>query len=877
MCIFLFSFQLTAVYFSFIVHKKRASHKLLFSLPGELTIALKNSIMKRAPRYSMANITFHQKLTFHARHSLEEAAHLARFTKHTSVNIEHLLLALFLEKGSLASILLRGMGFTNDPLAEVCLKKSSISPGSADPSFSPEVKDVLRRAYSLASEFRYPYVGTEHLICSLMEAESETVDTIIDSLGIEDKKIESTLAAHMNFDHFPSLGKIFENPDTPPSGKKDTGSETPFLDQFSVNLHNQKEASAPFIGREAEIDRLVQTLSRKNKNNPLLVGDPGVGKTALVSALAQRITRAQVPYHLLHKKILSLDLPLLVAGTNFRGEFENRLKEVVREVSEHPEIILFIDEIHTLIGAGNTQGGLDAANILKPALARGEIRCIGATTLSEYKKHFEKDAALERRFQQIEVVEPEPEEAKKILSGVRTDYEAFHGVSVSQEILARAVDLSVQFLPERFLPDKALDILDESLALAKHSLPLSEELITKGTLEGELRRTREKKEMCIKEERYDEAAFLHDKEQSLEKEITFLAAHQKGAFKTKDLPALKKLHLDTVVARMTRIPLSVIASDSPLERVDALGQALGKELLGQKEATQELLATLTQSALGLRRHSGPFASFLLLGPTGTGKTLTAKLLAKHFFGSQKNLIRLDMSEFSERHSIAQMIGAPAGYVGYGEGGKLTEAVRRKPYSLILFDEIDKAHPDVWNVLLQILDEGTLTDAEGRVVDFSHTIIILTSNHGGEAFSKNTRIGFAAKKDASWHEEQKITILKTVQKILRPELFARMGSVLVYTPLDTKTLTALTRLEIKKIQKTFLGRSIRVHLTPAVTKHLVASLTDTHLGARALQKHIRETLEREIVHFLIQNPLAKLVYVDIDSKSKLLCSLSSSKK
>lgn len=824
----------------------------------------------------MAKLTFHQKLSFHARRSLEEASHLAKFTKNREVHIEHLLLAIYLEKGSLGSILLRNMGFETESLSSYCLQKNEPAlPTNTEPVLSEQVKFVMRRAYSLANEFQYPYVGTEQFVYALMEMESERLDILIDTLQIDEKKIESTLAAHMNFDQLPSLGKLLETSDGLLT-KKDAGTETPFLDQFSTNLNEgSKKRNDPFIGREPEIDRLIQILSRKNKNNPLLIGEPGVGKTALVSALAARIEAGNVPYYLLQKKILALDLALVVAGTNFRGEFENRLKEIVREAQENPNIILFIDELHTLVGAGNTQGGLDAANILKPSLARGEIRCIGATTLAEYKKHIEKDAALERRFQTIELVEASPEETEKILLGVRSTYETFHGVAIPEFLIERAVTLSVRFLPDRFLPDKALDILDEALSLARHSLPVSEDIVTKGNLERELRKIHEQKQAYIREEAYDEAALIKLEENKIQKQLEALEENLSGN-KMRALPELQKVHIDKTVARMTHIPYDVVANDSPLARIERLQKAFTKNVVGQEKVTEEIIHALTHASLGLQKGKKPLASFLFLGSTGVGKTFTAKLIAEHFFSQGDALLRFDMSEFGERHSVAQMLGAPAGYIGYGEGGKLTEAVRRRPYSVILFDEIDKAHPDVWNILLQILDEAKLTDAEGKTVDFSNTVVILTSNQGGDAAFKNNRIGFETegKKKHTFStsalREYEKTILKNVKKTIRPELFARLGSTLVFLPLSPKGTEKIVKQELTTLKKSFTEKGTRITFTGSVTKWLSEKSYSVEEGARLIHKTIRDSLERKIITALLADSKAKAIECSINKAGELVC-------
>jgi ATP-dependent Clp protease ATP-binding subunit ClpC len=821
----------------------------------------------------MSKETFHQKLTFHARHSLKEASHLASFTKFKEVQIEHLLLSLFLEKGSLGSILLRSMGFEAESLSSACLKKGPGGQASTTaPSLSENLKDIVRRAYALANEFQYPYVGTEHLVYALMEAPSDNLDDLLLSLDIDDKKIESSLASHMNFDHLPSLGRILELPENT-FPKKDS-SETPFLDQFATDL-TASHSTSIFIGRETEIDRLIQILSRKNKNNPLILGEPGVGKTALVAALAERIEQNNVPHYLQGKRVLALDLALVVAGTNFRGEFENRLKEIIRETTENKNIILFIDELHTLVGAGNTQGGLDAANILKPVLARGEIRCIGATTFSEYKRHIEKDAALERRFQTIHLAEPELLEAKQILQGVAVSYEVFHGVAIAPALLDRAAELSVRFMSERFLPDKALDIIDEAAALARHSLPVSKDILTKGQMERALRTLEQEKLEALKDEYYDQAASLRDQALSLKEKLGVLESKlQKRT--PEELPSLEKIHIDRTVSRMTAIPYDVIAADTPMARIKKLARAFRQTLVGQKHISETVIEHLTHATLGLRKNKKPLASFLFLGPTGVGKTFTAKLLAEHFFGTDKALIRFDMSEFGERHTVAQMLGAPAGYVGYGEGGKLTEAVRRKPYSVILFDEIDKAHPDVFNILLQILDEGHVTDAEGKLVDFSQTVIILTSNQGAQKLLKESRIGFKSNsKNSSTgaaHKELEATLRKELKKTWRPELLARLGETLVFLPLAAKDIEQILRKEIKLLTEHFQEKGYTISVAPEVIKFVTEQSLSLADGARLVHKNVQSLLEKPLLTQMLKKSDHPYLTLTLKNK-KIVCTTS----
>ncbi|MDP2838297.1 MAG: ATP-dependent Clp protease ATP-binding subunit [Candidatus Moranbacteria bacterium] len=751
----------------------------------------------------MFETTFSQKLTHHARHSLKEAREIAQYTRHTTIESEHLLLAIFLENGSLGSILLENIGFEKESLAKLCLKKKTggkILPKSHPLPLSLSLKESLRRAYALANQFHYPYVGTEHLIYALLESRSGTLDIILHNLKINEKKVQSAIKAHLNFDHFPQLSKIFDMPESlVGEHPKKNNKSTPSLDQFTLDIAKDSGNNQNLlVGRKKELDRIVQILTRKNKNNPLLIGEPGVGKTALVAALAKKIAQGNVPHALFGKRILSLDLTLVVAGTNFRGEFEARLKEIIKEATHNKDVILFIDEIHTIVGAGNTNGGLDAANILKPALSRGDIQCIGATTLSEYKRHVEKDPALDRRFQSLVVTEPTVEETKHILSQVKGSYETFHNVTLDRPITDLAVELAIRYIPDRFLPDKAFDIIDEASALAKQGKDQSPFATALFQLEEELRATVGLKESLIKHENYDDAAKWYSREQSIEKKIaTLKSKHQSES--TLHTKVVTKEHILTTVAHMTAIPLSKLAESNPQDKLTKLHDALGKRLIGQTEAALALEETLTRSVSNIGDPDRPLGSFLFLGPTGVGKTLIAKLLAEEFFGSRQALTRLDMSEFMERHSVAQILGAPAGYIGHGEGGKLAETIRRKPYSVVLFDEIEKAHPDVFNILLQILDEGILTDAEGRSVSFKNTLIILTSNIGTAAFTQSGQIGFEKHLGNKGVNEQfetiKQSVLGELKKELRPELLARLDRVIVFKPLTPQAIEHIVKLEL----------------------------------------------------------------------------------
>ena len=822
----------------------------------------------------MFETNFSQKLTLHARHSLKEARDLARYTRHGTIEPEHLLLAIFLEDTSLGSILLENMGFEKEALAKLCLKKKTRGktlPATRIVPLSPALKDILRRAYFLASQFHYPYVGTEHLVYALFESESETLKRILAALKISDRKARTTLESHLNFDNFPQLSKMLDLPENFLIKNKPTESHaTPFLDQYTTDMASSDIHNADsLIGRDRELDRIIQILTRKQKNNPLLIGEPGVGKTALITALAKMIARGAVPHTLFGKRILSLDLTLVVAGTNFRGEFEARLKEIIREASRDSGVILFIDEIHTIVGAGNTSGGLDAANILKPALSQGLIQCIGATTLAEYKRHLEKDPALDRRFQSVVVAEPTLEETKGILWHIKKSYEDFHHIALSRDVIDLAVDLSVRHIPDRFLPDKALDIIDEASALAKQKQTTPVALTVRIDLENELRTTRTLKESLIQNEKYDDAAAWHAREKVLAKEIAALKATQGERPENNRTPVTAE-HILRTVSQMTHIPFAKLSKEAPKQKLIRLHQALAKHLVGQKEAAAALERTLSRSLSNIGDPNRPLGSFLFLGPTGVGKTLAAKILAQEFFGDQSALIRLDMSEFMERHSVAQILGAPAGYVGYGEGGKLTEQVRRKPYAVVLFDEIEKAHPDVFNILLQILDEGMLTDAEGRKVSFRNTLIILTSNLGTASFTQQANIGFTkhiGKHDlAERFETIKREVLETLKKEMRPELLARLDHTIVFNALDEGAIADITRLELDILALRLKAQGLTLKYPKTLVSYIAKKSFAPEQGARLVRKNIQDFVEKSIAETLFDAPEKRSLRLSVKNDS-----------
>lgn len=812
----------------------------------------------------MFNTPFLEKLSLHARHALKESRDIATYAKSRTIEPRHLLLALFLENGSLGSFLLENIGFEKERLGKICLKhkKSDRLPLRFIPPLSVTTRTILRNAYQLAHNRSFPYVGTEHIVSALMNSGSEDIQLVTETFKIDLSKAISSLENHLHFEHFPELPGLFEASEhmlSKASTKKN--SKTPGLDQFAIDIKSQDNSNI-LVGRETEIDRLITILSRRTKNNPLLIGEPGVGKTALVAALADRIAQGAVPPALLGKRILSLDLALIVAGTNFRGEFETRLKDIMTETKSHADIILFIDEIHTLVGAGNANGSLDAANILKPALSRGEIRCIGATTFTEYKRHIEKDAALERRFQPLIIREPTPEETLDILEASKTLYEKHHQVTLSSEIVSLIVDLASRSVPDRFFPDKAFDILDEASARAgtvskKHVRQRNEFSL----LSQRYQETSIAKERLVKEGNFDEAFIWHKEEQQLKERLGALAETGKN-HSTPSVP-VNETHVLLAVSRMTGVPIEKLSGQNPGRKLASLKKTLAKELIGQADISKAITRALTRSLSGIHFPGRPLGSFLLLGPTGVGKTHLAKILAQEYFGSERNLIRIDMSEFMEKHSVAQMIGSPAGYVGYGDGGKLTERIRRNPSSVVLFDEIEKAHPDVLNILLQILDEGVLTDAEGRQVSFKNALVLITSNIGTSAFTETSAIGF--KKHLSQEdmtvqfESIRHTVLTDLKKILRPELLARIGETLVFHPLDQRALESITRLELDALKKRLEKKGVSLDFAKDIAPFLAKQSFSPQHGARLIRKNIETLVEYPLAEALIKDHAAHITF------------------
>lgn len=819
-----------------------------------------------------------EKLTLHAKSVFKEARDIAFYSHCAHIEPKHVLLALFLEQGSLGKVLLENIGFKQEPLGKITLatrnlkgirKSTTKTKEKVLLDFSSGLKKIFTRSFALAAEFRSPYVGTEHLVAALTESDDADIASLFHDFSLDREKSLDTIHAHLSYDHMPPLSKMFHLPEISLTRKKTgTHAETPFLDQYTIDLDKDTKAE-PFIGRTHEIERLIHILGRKQKNNPLLLGDPGVGKTALVTALAKKIGEGTAGNFLAEKRILALDLALVVAGTSFRGEFEARLKELIREVKNTPNVILFIDEIHTLVGAGNTSGGLDAANILKPALARGDIRLIGATTFAEYKRHIEKDPALERRFQSLSVREPSRDETLAILLQSKHAFETFHGVILPDAVIALALDMSLRHIHDRFLPDKAFDLIDEASSAVKHR---TEEILTKDkhliTLRKRLEGLIAEKNQALEEEEYDAASKLYHEEKQTASALAIL--EDKSLSPKKKAPVVVTTEdILRALSRSTGLPEQQLLLEQKYASLTDIATILSKSVIGQKDATDSIAHALIRSVAGIRDTDRPIASFLFLGPSGVGKTLLAKTIAKHFFGSDRAFIRLDMSEFGERHSIAQMIGSPAGYIGYGEGGKLTEKIRREPHSVVLFDEIEKAHPDTANILLQILEDGFLTDAEGRKADFRHAMIILTSNIGTQSFTESAKIGFDQHTLSEDFEERfqsvKKSVLEELKRTLRPELLSRLGETLVFRPLGRKVVEMIVAQELEKLKTRLQARNITLIYPASILSFVSETAFIPAEGARPIRKKIERDIEQPIAEFLLTHPKHKKLSLTIKDK------------
>lgn len=727
---------------------------------------------------------------------------------------------------------------------------------------TPRVKNIFESSNRISNQIGMTYVGTEHLLLALLHQRDNLANRILMEMGMNPANIEREVIRYLNKN----------GSSDPKQSKAANQTSTPTIDEYGDDMTKKasKNRLDPVIGREKEVERIIQILSRRTKNNPVLIGDPGVGKTAIIEGLAQKIINKEVPETLTDKRIVNLEMGSLVAGSKYRGEFEERIKKVVEELKANQDVILFIDEIHTLVGAGATEGSLDAANIMKPALARGEIQVIGATTIDEYRKNIEKDSALERRFQTVMVDEPTSEDTLEILKGIRDKYEAHHKVKISDEAIESAVKLSTRYITDRFLPDKAIDLIDEAASkvrLRKYTQP--QDVREK---EKEIEKLHNEKDEAIANQDFEKAALIRDKEKELADSLEEQRREWEKKAKIRD-GVVTEEDIAQIVSSWTNIPLDKM-QETESERLLKLEEILHERVISQEEAVVAVSKAIRRARTGIKDPKKPIGSFIFLGPTGVGKTELSKALAEAMFGSEEDIIRLDMSEYMEKHSISKLIGSPPGYVGYDEAGQLTEKIRRKPYSVILLDEIEKAHPDVFNMLLQILDDGRLTDSQGRTVDFKNTVIIMTSNLGASVSSKVKTMGFdlnenVEEKEKSEFNKMKETVMKAVKQHFRPEFLNRVDDIIVFHALREKDMEEIVGLLVKDLQKRLDQRDITIRVTAPAMKLIQEEGFDAEYGARPLKRAIQRLVEDEISDRILRGEVKDHSTVDIVKKDGAL--------
>ncbi|WP_418617401.1 ATP-dependent Clp protease ATP-binding subunit [Slackia isoflavoniconvertens] len=799
------------------------------------------------------------KFTDKARHVLVLAREEAAALKRPHVGTEHLLLGLAKEPDGIAAQALERVGITYEKALEVVAgmaEGEQEAEAGANISFTPRTKRVLENALREAMQMGQSYISTEHLLLGIVrEGEGGAIDAMA-KLGVEIDAVRSALNDLVDQPTPVAAGMPFFGGE--PHGEKS------MLEQFGTDLTAKAKAGKldPVIGRAAEIERVMQVLSRRQKNNPLLIGEPGVGKTAVVEGLAQLIVADQVPDIISGKRVITLDVSALVAGSKYRGEFEERLKKVIKEVVKDGNIILFIDEMHTIIGAGSAEGSIDAAAILKPPLSRGELQVIGATTTEEYRKHLEKDSALARRFQTVNVKEPSEEQALRILDGLRDRYEAHHHVRYSDEALQAAVSMSSRYIQDRFLPDKAIDVLDEAgarMRIRNRTLP---DEIRK--FDDELRRVRLDKEEAASAQEFERAAQLRDEEKQLEKQRAE-AEKRFSEESDKELANITEVEIADVVSMSTGVPVSNL-TEAEADKLLRMEGVLHERIIGQEEAVTALSKAIRRSRSGLKDQKRPSGSFIFLGPSGVGKTELSKALAEFLFGTEDALITYDMSEYMEKHSVSRLVGSPPGYVGFDEGGQLTKAVRQRPYSVVLFDEIEKAHPDVFNILLQILEEGRLTDSQGRSVDFRNTVIIMTSNVGARQIAETAPLGFTPDSQKGLSDKEiKSRVMSEMKKLFRPEFLNRLDEIIVFKSLTEEQIAQIVDLMVADLRDRLIAMDMTINLTPEARALVAKEGTDTTMGARPLRRAIQRLLEDPISEQLLAGTWHAGSVIDVDVK------------
>jgi len=809
-----------------------------------------------------------ERFTQRARRVLSLAQEEAERLQHNYIGTEHLLLGLIREEGGVAGRVLRELGLEQRRVEELVerMTRATVRSANQQPELSPGTKRVLELAVDEARRMGHHYIGTEHLLLGLVRLTEGVAIDILKRLGVSPEEVRRQTRRVLQESPVQTPQSSQEEPR--PQRPKDKSGKTPLVDQLATDLTQlaQEGKLDPVVGRETEIERVIQVLSRRRKNNPALIGEPGVGKTAIVEGLAQRIINREVPKQLLDKRVLQLDVGSLVAGTMYRGQFEERLKRVIEELKSS-DSILFIDEVHMLVGAGSAGSSVDAANILKPALARGELQCIGATTLDEYRKHIESDAALERRFQPIIVEEPTIEETIEILQGIKVPYQEHHNVEITDESIEAAANLSARYIPDRFLPDKAIDLIDE--AAARLRMYKSPEAAQVRRAEQDMRRIEDDIKLLEENnelaDEADELDSLRRQRESVEVMLNSLKANWN---EETNQPRLSAEDIAEVVSMWTGIPTMRIAGEES-ERLMKMEEALHARIVGQHEAILAISKAVRRARAGLKDPRRPIGSFMFLGPTGVGKSELTKALAEFLFGSEDALIQLDMSEFMERHSVARLVGAPPGYVGYEDAGQLTEAIRRRPYSIVVFDEIEKAHPEAFNMLLQVMEEGTLTDARGRRVDFRNAIIVMTSNVGADTIKRGATLGFnlarGEKSEETFnYDEMRKNVTEQLRRVFRPEFLNRVDATVVFRSLTRDEIKAIVELELNKVRERLVEHAITLEVTESARDWLAQQGYDPEFGARPLRRLIQNEVEDNLSDGILSGKfkLASLIRADV---------------
>ena len=796
------------------------------------------------------------RFTERAQKSIMLAQEEAKKFNHSYVGTEHLLLGLMAEEQGIAAVTLKEMGVTLEKARKEVYDIVGMGPESVElVGMTPRTKKIFELAFGEARNFGHNYVSTEHLLLGLISEGEGIATAILKRLGVDPAKLAQEVAKRMT--------EATVKQQTPNNEKKQATN----LEKYSIDLNKMAQNGEidPVIGRTKEIERVIQVLSRRTKNNPVLIGEPGVGKTAIAEGLAQKIVEGDVPEIIKDKRVVTLDLPGMVAGAKYRGEFEERLKSVMKELKEQGDVILFIDEMHTIVGAGAAEGAIDASNILKPTLARGELQIVGATTIDEYRKHIEKDSALERRLQPIVVEEPSVSDTIKILQGLRDRYEAHHGVKITDDALEAAAELSHRYIADRFLPDKAIDLIDEAASKLRVNNYVAPTELKK--LEERLEELQHEKDEAINTQNFEKAARIRDEEKTIKEQIeSNKLKWQRHKQETSLVVGFDQVA--EIVSNWTGVPVSRMTTEES-ERLLRLEELLHKKVVGQEQAVRSISAAVRRARVGLKDPKKPIGSFIFVGPTGVGKTYLAKALAEALFGDEDAMVRIDMSEYMEKHSVSRLVGSPPGYVGYDEGGQLTEAVRRKPYSVILFDEIEKAHPDVFNMLLQILDDGRLTDSKGKTVDFKNTVIIMTSNAGATSLKKQNVLGFAATSDieVEEYERMKEIITEELKRTFRPEFLNRLDEVIVFHSLKEDQIMEITEIMVKDLESRMSKVGVNISISDETKKFIAKQGFDSVFGARPLERTIRKMIEDQLAEEILKGSVSRDedIVVDYDGE------------